>query len=215
MAVRERKRRKKSKVPELKAELYGTIATLDSIVEKYEQGDLSPTLYKRQFKSLVRDTLTTRQLLESEGESWDNFVKEEQITERFPVAVEKLQIGERAPEGEKSVELAAQTSVKMAAKTADIVSDLITLIDIAKLGDVAKMNLIVPLLDDAIILLTKYPNFPPDYWILVALKDWRNQLQGRDPNETLSPEEAKQLEFQAVRWLNDFKRRLREMAVDE
>ncbi|MFW9984936.1 MAG: hypothetical protein ACFFDJ_00035 [Candidatus Odinarchaeota archaeon] len=215
MAVRERKRRKKSKVPELKAELYGTIATLDSIVEKYEEGDLSPTLYKRQFKSLVRDTLTTRQLLESEGESWDHFVKEEKITERFPVAVEKLQIGERAPEGEKSVELAAQTSVKMAAKTADIVSDLITLIDIAKLGDVAKMNLIVPLLDDAIILLTKYPNFPPDYWILVALKDWRNQLQERDPNETLSPEEAKQLEFQAVRWLNDFKRRLREMAVDE
>lgn len=215
MAVRERKRRKKSKVPELKAELYGTIATLDSIVEKYEEGDLSPTLYKRQFKSLVRDTLTTRQLLESEGESWDHFVKEEKITERFPVAVEKLQIGERAPEGEKSVELAAQTSVKMAAKTADIVSDLITLIDIAKLGDVAKMNLIVPLLDDAIILLTKYPNFPPDYWILVALKDWRNQLQERDPNETLSPEETKQLEFQAVRWLNDFKRRLREMAVDE
>ena len=148
MAVRERKRRKKSKVPELKAELYGTIATLDSIVEKYEEGDLSPTLYKRQFKSLVRDTLTTRQLLESEGESWDHFVKEEKITERFPVAVEKLQIGERAPEGEKSVELAAQTSVKMAAKTADIVSDLITLIDIAKLGDVAKMNLIVPLLDE-------------------------------------------------------------------
>lgn len=215
MAVRERKRRKKSRVPELKAELYGTIATLDSIVEKFEEGDLSPTLYKRQFRSLVKDTLTARQLLEAEGASWDGFVKEEQITERFPVAVEKLQIVERAPEGEKTVELTAQASAKMAAKAADIVSDLITLIDIAKLGDVARMNLIVPLLDDAIILLTKYPKFPKDYWILVALKEWRDQLQNRDPNETLNAEEAKHLEFQAVRWLNDYKRRLREMAVDE
>ncbi len=215
MAVRERKRPKKAKVVELEAELYGTIATLDSIVEKFEEGDLQPALYKRQFKSLVRDTIKTRQLLEAEGESWDTFVQDEQITKRFPTAVEKLQIGERAPEGEKVVELTAQTSVRMAAKTADIVSDLITLIDIAKLGDVARMSLIVPLLDDAIILLTKYPNFPADYWILVALKDWRNQLQNRDPNSTLTNEETKQLEFQAVRWLNDFKRRLREMAVDE
>ncbi|MFW9831830.1 MAG: hypothetical protein ACFFD8_08645 [Candidatus Thorarchaeota archaeon] len=214
MAMRERKRPRK-KVTELKADLYSSIATLDSIVEKYEEGDLSPTLYKRQFKSLVSDTLKTRQMLEAEGETWEGFVKEEQITEHFPVAVEKLKIGDLAPEGESAVELTAQTSAKMAAKTADIVSDLITLIDIAKLGDVARMSLIVPLLDDAIILLTKYPNFPPEYWILVALKDWRNQMQGRDPNDTLTPEEAKQLEFQAVRWLNDFKRRLREMAVDE
>jgi len=215
MAVRERPRKKKHRAPVLKAELFGTIATLDSIVEKFEDGDLPPAIYKRQFRSLVRDTLTTRQLLESEGESWDGFVEEEKLTERFPMAVEKLQIGERAPEGEKTVELQAQASAKMAAKAADIVSDLITLIDIAKLGDVARMSLIVPLIDDAIILLTKYPNFPPEYWILVGLKEWRNLLQGRDPKETLSEEEAKQLEFQAVRWLNDFKRRLREMAVDE
>jgi hypothetical protein len=215
MAVRERKRPKKAKVVELEAEVYGTIATLDSIAEKFEDGDIQPTLYKRQLKSLVSDTVKARQLLEAEGESWETFVEEEKIAERFPTAVEKLQIGERAPEGEQKVELVAQASARMAAKTADIVSDLITLIDIAKLGDVARMSLIVPLLDDAIILLTKYPNFPPDYWILVAIKDWRNQLQERDPNDILNPEEAKQLEFQAVRWLNDFKRRLREMAVDE
>ncbi len=215
MAVRERKRPKKAKVVELEAEVYGTIATLDSIAEKFEDGDIQPTLYKRQLKSLVSDTVKARQLLEAEGESWESFVEEEKIAERFPTAVEKLQIVERAPEGEQKVELVAQTSARMAAKTADIVSDLITLIDIAKLGDVARMSLIVPLLDDSIILLTKYPNFPPEYWILVAMKDWRNQLQERDPNDTLTPEEAKQLEFQAVRWLNDFKRRLREMAVDE
>ena len=215
MAVRERRRRKRRKVPELKAELYGTIATLDSIVQKFDEGDLSPTLYKRQLRSLVRDTLTSRQLLEAEGASWEGFLEEEHISERFPVAVDKLQIVERAPEGEKTVALTAQASAKMAAKAADIVSDVITLIDIAKLGEVARMNLIVPLLDDAILLLTKYPNFPPDYWILVALKEWRGQLQTRDPHDTLSEEEAKQLEFQAVRWLNDFKRRLREMAVDE
>lgn len=215
MAVRERKRPKKAKVVELEAEVYGTIATLDSIAEKFEDGDIQPTLYKRQLKSLVSDTVKARQLLEAEGENWETFVQEEKIAERFPTAVEKLQIVERAPEGEQKVELVAQTSARMAAKTADIVSDLITLIDIAKLGDVARMSLIVPLLDDSIILLTKYPNFPPDYWILVAMKDWRNQLQERDPNDTLTPEEAKQLEFQTVRWLNDFKRRLREMAVDE
>lgn len=214
MAVRERKRRK-SRLPELKAELYGTIATLDSIVQKFEEGDLSPTLYKRQLRSLVRDTLTSRQLLESEGASWDGFLKEEQIADKFPVAIDKLQIEERAPQGEETIQLTAQVSAKMAAKAADIVSDLITLIDIAKLGEIAKMNLIVPLIDDAIILLTKYPNFPPEYWILIALKEWRNQLQDRDPHDTLTTEEAKQLEFQAVRWLNDFKRRLREMAVDQ
>jgi len=214
MAVREQPRRKPGRVPELKAELYGNIATLDSIVQKFEEGDLSPTLYKRQFRSIVRDTLMARQLLESEGASWDGFLKEERIAEHFPVAVDKLQIVERAPQGERSVVLTAQASAKMAAKAADIVSDLITLIDIAKLGDVSRVNLIVPLLDDAVVLLTKYPNFPPEYWILVALKEWRDQLQQRKPEDALTPDEAKQLEFQAVRWLNDFKRRLREMAVE-
>ena len=165
MAMREKKRPKKAKVVELEAELYGTIATLDSISEKFDEGDLQPSLYKRQFKSLVSDTIKARQLLEAEGESWDEFVEEEKITERFPTAVEKLQIGERVPEGEEKETLAPQTSARMAAKTADIVSDLITLIDIAKLGDVAKMSLIIPLLDDAVILLTKYPNFPPDLFI--------------------------------------------------
>ncbi|MFX1474245.1 MAG: hypothetical protein ACFFCO_02040 [Promethearchaeota archaeon] len=213
MAVGER-RRGRRRVQELKADLYGSIATLDSIVRKFEEGDLNPTLYKRQLRSLVRDTLTARQLLEAEGSSWEEFLLEEHIAERFPEASGKLQIGEQAPQGETPVELTGQTSAKMAAKAADIVSDLITLIDIAKLGDVARMDLIVPLLDDAIILLTKYPNFPPDYWILVALKEWRDSLQKRDPRDKLSPEEAKHLEFQSIRWLNDFKRRLREMAAE-
>lgn len=209
MAVREKRR-----VRELKAELYGSIATLDSIVRKFEEGNLSPTLYKRQFRSLVRDTLKVRQLLEAEGGSWEDFLREERISERYPVAAQKLQMADQAPRGEAAIEFTAQASVKMAAKAADIVSDIITLIDIAKLGDVARMDLIVPTLDDAIILLTRYPNFPPDYWILVAMKEWRDRLQKRDPKDTLTPEEAKQLEFQAVRWLNDFKRRLREMAAD-
>ena len=121
MAMREKKRPKKAKVVELEAELYGTIATLDSISEKFDEGDLQPSLYKRQFKSLVSDTIKTRQLLEAEGETWEEFVEEEKITERFPTAVEKLQIGERAPEGEEKVELAPQTSARMAAKTCNMI----------------------------------------------------------------------------------------------
>ena len=98
MAVRER-RRGQRRVRELKADLYGSIATLDSIVRKFEEGDLNPTLYKRQLRSLVRDTLTARQLLEAEGSSWEDFLLEEHITERFPEAAGKLQIAEQAVPG--------------------------------------------------------------------------------------------------------------------
>jgi len=94
MAMREKKRPKKGKVVELEAELYGTIATLDSISEKFDEGDLQPALYKRQFKSLVSDTIKTRQLLEAEGETWDEFIEEEKITERFGIKVKNYQKGD-------------------------------------------------------------------------------------------------------------------------
>ena len=87
---------------------------------------------------------------------------------------------------------------------------MIELIDLAKLRSVARIDLIVPNLDDILLLLENFPGFGKDYWAYVEIERWRDNLKKESPDKIIDEEMAKNLEYNAVRWLNDFRRRLRE-----
>ncbi|MFX1518828.1 MAG: hypothetical protein ACFFCD_02740 [Promethearchaeota archaeon] len=203
---------------ELEAELFATIATLDTLTKSLIEGDLDPTLYKRQLRSLMRDAFKAHMNLDKMNFNMDTFVKKEKIIEKYPYGAERLRLAEGTmPSMPTSDEVPVATigpsfvSVSnIAAKTADVVANMIELIDLAKLRSVARIDLIVPNLDDILLLLENFPGFGKDYWVYIEIERWRDNLKKESPDKVIDEKTAKNLEYNAARWLNDFRRRLRE-----
>ena len=188
------------------ANLYACIATLDSLVRFFEEGKIDPATYKRQLQSLLRDLFKFQSMLRERGIDMQHFIEKERLREQFPLAFKRL---ETPPvEGEKPIGV-LESPTAVAYKAAEIVADLITIIDAAKLEMVATAKMLVPLIEDALILLEAFPGLDKDYWVLESMKKWRDYLANLPPEQTLPPEDVKKLEFEAVRWLNDFRGRLK------
>ena len=200
---------------EIEAELFATIATLDTLTKSLIEGDLDPTLYKRQLRSLMRDAFKARMKLDKMNFNLNKFLEKEKIIEKFPYGAERLRLAEgtmptsdEIPVGTIGPSFVSVSNI--AAKTADVVANMIELIDLAKLRSVARIDLIVPNLDDILLLLENFPGFGKDYWVYTEIERWRDNLKKESPDKVINEEMAKNLEYNAVRWLNDFRRRLRE-----
>jgi hypothetical protein len=199
---------------ELEAELYSHIATINSISRNFAEGILDPGMYRRQLRSLIRDAFKTRFLLEKKGFNLERFLEKEKIVEKYPYGAEKLKFAEGiAPiPTEDAVETIAMPFGQMKnlpAKSADFVAGAIELIDLLRLGSVARVDLIVPNLDEMMEILISYPGYGADSEVVGEIKNWREMLEAKPPDEVLEEGLIKRLEFEAVRWLNGFRRSLR------
>jgi hypothetical protein len=197
---------------ECEAELYADIATLNSLISNYDKGNLDVSTYKRQVQSLITDIMTEKIKLERTGITMEQFLEGERILERYALACEKFKLLDSNATLESFVESLAVSKADVATSTAEIVTNLITLSDYAKLGgDMAKVESLLPHLDQIISLLEKFPTTRKDYWGLKILRDWRDKLSMLSYDSVLSNDEAKRLELDIVRLFSDFRRRLREI----
>nr|MDO8135718.1 hypothetical protein [Candidatus Njordarchaeum guaymaensis] len=197
---------------ECEAELYACIATLNSLVNNFERGNIDVSTYKRQVQSLIEDIMKSKVKLESTGISMEEFLREEGIVEQYPFACEKFQLLESPETLESFIESLAVTKADVASGTAEIVTNLITLCDYTKLGgDMARVESLLPLVDELLSLLQNFPTTRKDYWGLSLLGDWHKRLSSLPYDAVLAPDQTKKLETDAVRLFNDFKRRLREI----
>nr|MDO8099291.1 hypothetical protein [Candidatus Njordarchaeota archaeon] len=197
---------------EFEAELYACIATLNSLIYNFEKGNIDVSTYKRQVQSLIEDIMKSKVKLESTGISMEEFLIEEEIVEQYPFACEKFQLLESPETLESFIESLAVTKADVASGTAEIVTNLITLCDYTKLGgDMARVETLLPLVDELLSLLQKFPTTRKDYWGLDLLREWHKQLSSLPYDAVLTPDRTKRLETDSVRLFNDFKRRLREI----
>jgi hypothetical protein len=197
---------------ECESELYACIATLNSLIYNFERGNVDVSTYKRQVQSLIEDILKSKVKLEGTGISMEEFLREEGIVEMYPFACEKFQLLESPETLSSFIESLAVTRAEVASGTAEIVTNLITLCDYTKLGgDMARVESLLPLVDDLLALLEDFPNTRKDYWGLGLLREWRKRLSLLPYDSVLDPVETKKLGTEAVRLFNDFKRRLREI----
>ncbi|RLI64505.1 MAG: hypothetical protein DRP02_02805 [Candidatus Gerdarchaeota archaeon] len=199
---------------ELEAELFSCIATIDNLSHSFADGILDPGMYRRQLRALIRDAFKARFLLQKKGFNLDGFLEREQIIRKYPYGAEKLRFAEGvAPVSEgSSEETIAMPFAEMRnlpAKTADFVATAIELIDLLRLGSVARVELIVPNLEEMIDILSKFPGYGKDSEVIKELENWKEMLEVKPPDEVLEEGLAKRLEFEAVRWLNGFRRSLR------
>ena len=100
---------------------------------------------------------------------------------------------------------------ELPSKSADYVANAIQLLDLLKLRTVATVEYLVPLLDEMNSILVNFPNIGKDHWSVVEIIGWRDTLLNEKPSQVLSEESSEKLEFDAVRWLNDFRRNLKDL----
>lgn len=197
---------------EIEADLYADIATLNSLMSSFEKGNADIATYKRQVQSLITDVMKCKVMLEKTGITMQEFMKEEKIMEQYPLVCEKFKSLESDETLVSFIESLSVTKADVASGTAMIVTDLITLSDYAKLGgDVAKVESLIPLIEGLVKLLQDFPTTRKDYWGLELLKDWDTRLSALPVDAVLNANEAKRLETDVNRLLDDFKRRLREI----
>lgn len=201
---------------ELEAELFSCIATIDNLSHSFADGILDPGMYRRQLRALIRDAFKARFQLQRMGFDLESFIEREDIVKKYPYGAEKLRFAEGvAPipiDDASSVETVAMPFSQMKdlpAKSADFVAAAIELIDLLRLGSVARIELIVPNLDELEDLLSDYPGFGPDCEFVQDIREWLEMLEQKPPDEVLDDGLIKRLELEAVRWLNGFRRSLR------
>jgi hypothetical protein len=99
----------------------------------------------------------------------------------------------------------------MPSKTADFVSAAIELIDLTRLKSVARADLILADIDEMLHILKTFPSIPKDHWAIDDMNSWRDIISKYNPQDVIKEEDCEKLEFQAARWLNDFRRLLKEI----
>jgi len=205
--------KRKSQI-DLEAELASCIATIDILSNNFVNGIIDPGMYRRQIRSLIRDAFKARFQLERTGFNLNKFLEDENIIEKYPYGAEKLRFAEGVSpiplnEEIETIAMPFGQMKNLPAKTADFVAAAIELIDLLRLGSIARVELIVPNLDDMEDILRAYPGFGTDSDAVKEIIQWKKMLEVKPPDEVLDEGLIKRLEFEAVRWLNNFRRSLR------
>ncbi len=197
------KRRQKSLLDH-KADLYAAIATIDRLATHFDRGMVEETLYRRQMKAAISDVFKAQMALEEHGFTIEDFIKERKLDEKFPEGVKRLNLVQGL-EREEDTSLSFTKLKDLPVKSADYVANAIELIDVLRLRSIARVEMIVPLLDEMYNIVKEFPNLGPDHWVAVEIDGWRKALLDESPSMTLPEEDAERLEFEASRWLNEFR----------
>jgi hypothetical protein len=171
-------------------------------------------MYRRQLRALIRDAFKARFQLQKKGFDLEGFLSRENIVQKYPYGTEKLRFAEGvAPipidETVETIAMPFASMKNLPAKSADFVAAAIELIDLLRLGSVARVELIVPNLDDMEAILVAFPGYGKDSEVVEEMINWKEMLAAKPPDEVLEEGLIKRLEFEAVRWLNGFRRSLR------
>ncbi len=202
--------KEESKILELESDLYASIVTLDNLVQSYDNNEIEQIAYKKQLRSLIRGIFKSRMQLEKIGFDLEEFVKREKMDARYPKGLQQLRVVEGV-ETADAISIPFDTLKKMPAKTADFVSSAIELIDLTRLKSVARADLLLADIDEMLHILKTFPSIPQDHWAIDDMNTWRDIISKYKPQEVIKEEDCEKLEFQAARWLNDFRRLLKEL----
>ncbi len=203
------KRKQKSQLDH-KADLYAAVATIDKLATHFDRGMVEETLYRRQLKAAISDVFKAQMALESEGYTIEQFIAEYNLEEKFPEGVKRLNLVQGL-ETDADTSLSLDQLKEMPAKSADYVANAIELIDVLRLRSIARVEMIVPLLDEMYNIISEFPNFGKDHWVAVEIDGWRKAFLEESPSLVLPEEDAEQLEFEASRWLNEFRSQVKKL----
>ncbi|MHA1167145.1 MAG: hypothetical protein ACTSP4_04725 [Candidatus Hodarchaeales archaeon] len=206
--------REEMRLWELEGTLFSCIATLDKLCLANEQGEVDQDIYSRQLRSLLKQAMKVRIQLEEKGFLFDKFAEYAELPDKYPLGLSVLKRVEGS-EGTEGVDDAVGINYgemkKLPTKAADYVASAIELMDLLRLKAIATVDRILPLLDELEGVLKSITLFDADYWVLQEISRWKSSLSRMKPGIVLEDKKIEALELQAVRWLNDFRREMKNL----
>jgi len=203
----------------LEGTVYASVATLDQLIRSNERGEVDPEVFHRQMRSHLKSALQARAELEGLGGfSLEKFIAANQLDSDFSHGLSRLKMAEgieTQADKDMDVELVRlnyREITKLPTRAADFVASAIEVVDLLRLGSVATVARLIPLLDDLkSVLQASSSVLGSDYWVLAEVEDWLRFLARQRPNALLDDQSAQRLELQCVRWLNSFRSELKNL----
>ncbi len=198
----------------LEGEFISCVATMDFLNKTNELGDIPPEVFHRQIKALLKGAIQSRIELENMPTfKFESFIEVLNISKNYPNGLNFLQLADGSSPSE-AVESVSQINygeiTKLPTKAADFVASSIELLDLLRLADIATVDRLLPLLDELKAIFSQIGGmFGSDFWATKEIEEWIRVLNKRKPGTLLPPELAEKLELQGVRWLNTFRRELK------
>jgi hypothetical protein len=197
------------------ASLYSAISMLHFYSVVYEKGELAQEVYSKQLKSHLLEAIQLRFKLEKDNKfNWEDFVKENHLIELFAEGIEKLARVTGSSDidaalDEETIKIDYQEIKKLPTKAADYVGNAIELMDIVRLQSIATVERLIPLIEDMKKIIMSATIFDTDYWALKEMDLWTERFYTMEPGTIPTAEELERFEMYVVRWLNDFRRELK------
>ncbi|MHA2362351.1 MAG: hypothetical protein ACXAC7_00220 [Candidatus Hodarchaeales archaeon] len=196
--------------------LYSSLALLELFTNANERGEIAPEVYHKQLKAVLMEAIQLRFKLEKDDRfDWLHFIKTNKIENFFPNAFEKMCRIEGSSDIDDALEdethkMDYQEITKLPTKTADYVSNSIELMDLIRLQSIATIERLIPLLEDMRKILQQTTGLVgKDYFVILEINAWLQRLYQEKAGTILPEKELDRLEMQVVRWLNDFRRELK------
>lgn len=199
----------------IEGSLYSAIAMLHFFSVAYENGDIAQEVYSKQLKSQLLEAIQLRFKLEKDKKfNWEQFVKENNLVELFAEGIEKLARVTGSSDidaalDEETIKINYQEMKKLPTKAADYVGNAIELMDLIRLQSVATVERLIPLLEDMKKIIVSANIFDVDYWAIKEMDMWTEKLYRMPPGSIPTEEELERMEMYVVRWMNDFRRELK------
>lgn len=197
-----------SKRWELEGQLYASIGTLDLLSRTYDRGELDPNVFHKQHKNLLSTIVSIRAALEGYQFDLDEFIRKEELENKFPYGLRKLRITEGLDENIQDRIDYGQIK-KLPSIAAEFVANSIELLDLMRLEAIATVDRILPYLDELISILTNVSVYGSNHWVTRDIDAWISWMDTQKPGQLLKQDELRKLELQASRWLSDFRRELK------
>ena len=116
----------------------------------------------------------------------------------------------------ESIKLQSETIHNMPEHAADYVATAIELLDLTKLTDIAKVEYVIPLLEELYRISKIFPNLGENHSDAIEILEWTKKLQSRLETSwmklftkkqrlILQEMECKTLELAVTRWLSNFR----------
>lgn len=197
-------KKERERILTCEGDLYASIATLDFLtVEFTEHTTVPPDKYMRFLRTLLRSVDKAHHALENFGIEVPNFIERENLAQHFPKGTEIL---DKHLKG--ILVIPSYDLTQLPRKSAKFVSICIELIDLLRLGELARVELLLPLLDDIAQVLESISFIGGNYWTVKEIREWIKTLELERPESILNENLAGKLELQADRWLRDFRNQL-------
>ncbi len=185
-------------------DVFASVATLNFLTLEFtEHGTVPPDKYRRFLRSLLNSIEKAKHDLEQLGIVFTDFLEREELAQHFPKGIEIL---EKHLHGILIVP--SRDLTQLPRKSAKFVGTCIELIDLLRLGELARVELLLPLLDDLARVLESISFIGDDYWSVKTIREWIKTLELQSPETILNENSARMMELQADRWLRDFNNQL-------